>query len=183
MRSYIIGSDGIALCREAPAALNDGEIVVAAKDELHAAPLSGTRLLTLWNALPGVDKRRKVGDRENTRARSVAAPLRRPWSRSVVVEVIASSRRDCGNLFRSLTGSTCPARTSHSRPLADVSVARILYSDGHSKETASTWVHEGLAQTPGDHSCARPRRSGFERGRRVESRRRSRWAHSPQPGR
>ena len=26
MRIYIIGSDGIALCREAPAAVNDGEI-------------------------------------------------------------------------------------------------------------------------------------------------------------
>ena len=64
MRSYIIGNDGITLCREAPAALNDGEIVVASKEELHAAPLSGKRLLALWNALPGVDKRRKVGDRE-----------------------------------------------------------------------------------------------------------------------
>ena len=28
MRIYIIGNDGIALCREAPAAVNDGEIVV-----------------------------------------------------------------------------------------------------------------------------------------------------------
>ena len=46
MRMYIIGTDGIALCREAPAALNDGEIVVASKEELHAAPLSGKRLLT-----------------------------------------------------------------------------------------------------------------------------------------
>ena len=64
MRIYIIGSDGIALCREAPAALHDGEIVVASKEELHAAPLSGKRLLALWNALPGVEKRRKLGDRE-----------------------------------------------------------------------------------------------------------------------
>jgi hypothetical protein len=31
---------------------------------LHAAPLSGKRLLALWNALPGAEKRRKVGDRE-----------------------------------------------------------------------------------------------------------------------
>ena len=44
--------------------MNDGEIVVASKEELHTAPLSGKRLLTLWNALPGVEKRRKVGDRE-----------------------------------------------------------------------------------------------------------------------
>jgi hypothetical protein len=64
MRTYIIGNDGITLCREAPAAANEGEIVVASKAELHAAPLSGKRLLALWNALPGVEKRRKIGDRD-----------------------------------------------------------------------------------------------------------------------
>ena len=64
MRVYIIASDGIMLCREAPATGNEGEIAVASNEELHAAPLSGTRLLALWNALPGVEKRRKVGDRE-----------------------------------------------------------------------------------------------------------------------
>jgi hypothetical protein len=64
MRTYIIGNDGITLCREAPATLNDGEVVVASREELHAAPLSGKRLLALWNALPGVEKRRTVGDRK-----------------------------------------------------------------------------------------------------------------------
>ena len=64
MRIYIIGNDGITLCREAPTALNDGEIAVASNEELHAARLSGKRLLALWNALPGVEKRRKVGDRD-----------------------------------------------------------------------------------------------------------------------
>jgi hypothetical protein len=64
MRVYIIGTDGITLCREAPAAVNDGEIVVASNEELHAAQLSSKRLLAFWNALPGVEKRRKVGDRE-----------------------------------------------------------------------------------------------------------------------
>jgi hypothetical protein len=63
MRTYIIGNDGIALCRETPAAVNDGEMVVASKEELLAAPLNGKRLLALWNALPGVEKRRRVGDR------------------------------------------------------------------------------------------------------------------------
>ena len=63
MRIYIIGNDGITLCREAPAVLNVGEIAVASNEELHAAPLSGKRLLALWNALPGIDKRKKVGDR------------------------------------------------------------------------------------------------------------------------
>ena len=64
MRIYIIGNDGIRLCREAPATVNEGEIAVASNEELLAAPLSGKRLLALWNALPGVEKRRKVGDRE-----------------------------------------------------------------------------------------------------------------------
>jgi hypothetical protein len=64
MRVYIIGNDGIILCREPPAAANEGEIVVASKEELHAAQLSGKRLLALWNALPGVEKRKKVGDRD-----------------------------------------------------------------------------------------------------------------------
>ena len=39
MRTYIIGNDGIALCRKAPATVSEGEIVVASKEELHAAPL------------------------------------------------------------------------------------------------------------------------------------------------
>src|SRR6266853_3985973 len=64
MRIYIIGNDGITLCREPPAAVNEGEIAVASNEELHAARLSGKRLLALWNALPGVEKRRKVGDRQ-----------------------------------------------------------------------------------------------------------------------
>src|SRR5499426_1938998 len=64
MRIYIIGHDGIALCREAPATVSDGEIVVASNAELHAAPLNAKRLLALWNALPDVDKRKKVGDRD-----------------------------------------------------------------------------------------------------------------------
>src|SRR3984893_11477312 len=64
MRVYIIGNDGIILCREPPAAVNEGEIAFASNEELHAAELSGKRLLALWNALPGVEKRKKVGDRE-----------------------------------------------------------------------------------------------------------------------
>jgi hypothetical protein len=64
MRIYIIGNDGITLCREAPATVNESEVVVASNEGMHAAPISGKRLLTLWNALPGVEKRRKIGDRE-----------------------------------------------------------------------------------------------------------------------
>src|SRR5437763_1866531 len=63
MRIYIIGNDGITLCRKVPATLNDGKIAVASNEELHAAPLSAKRLLALWNALPDDEKRKKVGDR------------------------------------------------------------------------------------------------------------------------
>src|ERR1700761_2213408 len=63
MRIYLISNAGIALCREMPAALNYGEIVVTSKEELHAAQLNAKRLLALWNALPGAEKRKKVGDR------------------------------------------------------------------------------------------------------------------------
>ena len=52
MRIYVIGNDGITLCREAPARVTEGEIAVTSKEELQAAPLSGKRLLALWNALP-----------------------------------------------------------------------------------------------------------------------------------
>jgi hypothetical protein len=54
----------IALSREPPAAVDEAEIVVASNEELRAARLSGKRLLALWNALPDVEKRRKVGDRD-----------------------------------------------------------------------------------------------------------------------
>ena len=64
MRIYIIGNDGITLCREPPANIEKDEIAVASKEELQAARLSGKRLLVLWNALPGVEKQTKVGDRE-----------------------------------------------------------------------------------------------------------------------
>src|SRR5438552_16685304 len=64
MRIYIIANDGITLCPEMPAAVNEGEIAVASKEELHAAPLSGKRLLALWNALPGIEKRKKLSDRD-----------------------------------------------------------------------------------------------------------------------
>src|SRR5580698_2947284 len=64
MRIYIIANDGIMLCRKTPATVYDGEIAVGSNEELHAAPLSAKRLLALWNALPGGEKRKKVGDRD-----------------------------------------------------------------------------------------------------------------------
>ena len=45
MHIDIIGNDGITLCREAPASVIDGEIAVASKERLRAAPLSSKRVL------------------------------------------------------------------------------------------------------------------------------------------
>ena len=41
MRIYIIGNDGITLCRKAPTAVNDGEIAVASNEELRLPRFSG----------------------------------------------------------------------------------------------------------------------------------------------
>src|SRR5437763_14462743 len=64
MRIYITDNDGITLCRERPATGNKGEVAVASREELDAARLSGNRLRAVWNALPGVEKQTKVGDRD-----------------------------------------------------------------------------------------------------------------------
>jgi Protein of unknown function (DUF2924) len=98
MRIYIIGNEGITLCRGAPATVNDGEIAVASKEELLAAPLSGKRLLALWNALPGAEKWRKLGDREAwRRLHRTDPPLGR--SRDLLIRVLAHQLRErahCG---------------------------------------------------------------------------------------
>jgi hypothetical protein len=44
--------------------VNKGEIAVASREELHSARLCGKPLLALWNALPGIEKQTKVGDRD-----------------------------------------------------------------------------------------------------------------------
>jgi hypothetical protein len=41
MRVYIIGNDGITLCRKPHATVNDGEIAVVSNGELHASAPSG----------------------------------------------------------------------------------------------------------------------------------------------
>jgi hypothetical protein len=45
MGIYTIRNDGFTLCRETPTAVNEGEIVVASNEELHADRLSGKRCL------------------------------------------------------------------------------------------------------------------------------------------
>ena len=111
-RSYSIGNDGITLCREAPATVSEGEIAVASKEELHAAPLSGKRLLALWNALPGVEKRKKLGDRaaliDQLWSAIKALPEPEPEAKrgSKQDEVIAMLRRPEGATVQEVASAT-----------------------------------------------------------------------------
>ena len=75
MRVYIIGNDGITLCRTAPAAVNNGEIAVASNEELHAAPLSAKRLLALWNAAGYSARTSAEIGRQNLRKLEIAAAI------------------------------------------------------------------------------------------------------------
>ena len=52
VRIYIFGNDGVTLSREPPAAVSEGEIVVASSEELHAAALNGRRLLACGTLFP-----------------------------------------------------------------------------------------------------------------------------------
>jgi hypothetical protein len=108
VRIYIIGNDGITLSSKAPAALNEGEIVVASNEELHAAPLNGKQLLALWNALPGVEKRRKVGDRDALidQLWSAIEALPDPERRSKQDEVIAMLRQPEGATIDEVASAT-----------------------------------------------------------------------------
>jgi hypothetical protein len=114
MRVFIIGTDGITLCREPLGAVNEGEIVVESKKELHAAPLTGKRLLSLWNSLSGVEKRRKVGNRDVLIDELWAAIKRLPdpekpsntKQRSKQDEVIAMLRRPEGVTIDELASVT-----------------------------------------------------------------------------
>jgi hypothetical protein len=60
MRVYIIGNDGITLCREVPEAINDGETAVASKEELHAARLRAGGCCNYGMLCPGSTSARKL---------------------------------------------------------------------------------------------------------------------------
>jgi hypothetical protein len=136
MRIYIIGNDGITLCRETPTAVNEDEIAVASNAELHAARISGKQLLALWNALPGVEKRRKVGDRE--------ALIDQLWS---AIELLPDPEPQ-SNLLRflySIKENWLPAceelqQIRHSRPNPRVPSRQKPAGFGH-----STWGKRGFS--------------------------------------
>jgi hypothetical protein len=65
MRAYIINAADLIVSSEMPAEPGEDEIVIASLDELRAARLGVKRLLALWNGLPGVERVRKVGNRED----------------------------------------------------------------------------------------------------------------------
>src|SRR5258708_6401938 len=64
MRVYIIGNDGITLCRTAPATVNNGEIGGGSNGEPAGAPVRAKGLAGVGDRLPGLEKGKKVGDRD-----------------------------------------------------------------------------------------------------------------------
>src|ERR1700752_141252 len=114
MRIYVIANDGITLSGEPLATVTEGEIAVTSKEELRAAPLSGKRLLALWNALPGVEKRKKLGDRaalidqlwSAIEARPDPEPETDPKRQSKQDEVIAMLRRPEGATVDEVASAT-----------------------------------------------------------------------------
>jgi len=130
MRIYIIGNDGITLCRKAPATVNDGEIAVASNEDLHAAPLSAKQLLALWNALPGVERRKKVGDRdaliEQLWSAIEALPdpkpqsdPKRPSKQDVVIAMLRQPEGPTVDEVASVTGWQCIRCAASSRNLEE----------------------------------------------------------------
>jgi hypothetical protein len=91
--------------REPPATIGKGEIAVASREELHAARLSGKRLLALWNALPGVEQQAKLGDR-NTLSIDCGQRSRRRPTRPKIYRA---------NCTRIVTGAYGEPRNSKSR--------------------------------------------------------------------
>ena len=73
----------------------------------NCTPLSGKRLLALWNTLPGVEKRRKVGDREAlidqlwSAVEALPEPESLFWKRDSKFESDSLQRRESSN-FRFL---------------------------------------------------------------------------------
>ena len=95
MRIYVIGNDGITLCREPLATVTEGEIAVTSKEELQAAPLTGKRLALidqLWSAieaLPDLEPEPPSDAKRQSKQDEVVAMLRRP--EGATVEEVASA--------------------------------------------------------------------------------------------
>jgi hypothetical protein len=110
MRVYIINADDLIVTREAPAEPDENEIVVASRDELRVARLSGKRLLALWNGLPGVDRLSKVGNRQALVDRLWSAlealPDPQPPRASKQAEVIGLLRRPEGVTIEEVRAAT-----------------------------------------------------------------------------
>jgi hypothetical protein len=110
MRVYIINADDLIVSREAAPEPGENEIIVRSLAELRAARLTGKRLLSLWNGLPGVDRLSKVGNREALvdRLWSALEALPDPQSArpSKQAEVIGLMRRPEGATVEEVRAAT-----------------------------------------------------------------------------
>jgi hypothetical protein len=114
---------------------------------LHAARLSGKRLLALWNALPDVEKRRNVGDRD--------APIDQLWSAIEALHHQAS--------VRFVVGRGVPASASEDGGDNAVELAAAIAFKRRGVETKL--VLPGLARQKHSSRCDPALIKAFARGR------------------
>src|SRR5262245_58353468 len=120
----------------------------------NCTPLSGKRLLALWNTLPGVEKRREVGDRE--------ALIDQLWS---AVEALPEPeplfwKRDSKFESDSLQGRV--VRTSNYISRSDQGLNRL-----HQARIVVLYAADARADRPADHPLRRVRGEQRFRLRRV----------------
>lgn len=63
MPVYLITGDEVAACPSPPAETPEGSLLVRSAEELAKSGLPNTRLVAIWNALPGAAKIAKFKDR------------------------------------------------------------------------------------------------------------------------
>ena len=72
MALYIIRNDKVTAYTAAPAKMRKSALIISSAEEIETSDLPATRLVALWNALPGIKPVAKFKDR-NTAARRLWA--------------------------------------------------------------------------------------------------------------
>ncbi len=72
MSIYVVNGDKVAARAAAPAKVSKGSLIISSADDIEASDLPASRLVSIWNALPGVAPITKFKDRK--------AAARRLWA-------------------------------------------------------------------------------------------------------
>jgi hypothetical protein len=87
MRTYLITGDRVSVAESAPAKIPDGVVAAQSIKDLDARRFPIARVISIWNALPGVDPVKRFPSR--------AAGIKRVWEALLRLPVgIAAARAD-----------------------------------------------------------------------------------------